>query len=122
MGRRIDIIFYIEIENNEYELLTAELKPINLPEATTIIQQNKNIRLNKSILTRLIIFTDSTDITVIGFDFVGLSGYSYSLKIIEDAVAVIKTTDGDVFLPRDAEEFDDLLNSGILLPLLFNLK
>lgn len=71
MGRRIDIIFYIEIDNNEYELLTAEFKPFNVPEITTIIQQNKNIRLNKSILTRLIKFIDSTDISVIGFDFVG---------------------------------------------------
>lgn len=71
IGRKIDLIFYTDIDGEKYELLSAEFKPSNVSDMVKRIQQNKNLRLNKSIMTKLIYDTGDDSISVIGMDVVG---------------------------------------------------
>ncbi|CAO3614838.1 unnamed protein product [Mucor hiemalis] len=54
------------------------------------VQQNKNIR------------------TMIGLDFVGLSGYIFSAQYLESAVFI--TREADVYLPGDAFDFNEFMD------------
>ncbi|CAO3653681.1 unnamed protein product [Cunninghamella echinulata] len=73
MGRKIDLIFYINIDNAKYELLPIEFKPMNITSEICKIQRNKNLRLNKSIMSKLIHVTGKENTNIIGMDVVGKS-------------------------------------------------
>ncbi|CAO3626604.1 unnamed protein product [Cunninghamella echinulata] len=122
IGRKIDLIFFTDIDGEKYELLSAEFKPSNVSDMVKRIQQNKNLRLNKSIMTKLMYDTGDDGICVIGMDVVGLNGFMYSLSKYQDMVVAVKCTKNDMFLPRDEIEFEDFLATDILIPMLFNFK
>ncbi|KAI8333631.1 hypothetical protein BC941DRAFT_516139 [Chlamydoabsidia padenii] len=61
---------------NGFELTSVEFKPMGVSNSTIIIQQNKNIRINKSILSRPAKHVDDSSISVIGMDIIGKSSYS----------------------------------------------
>ncbi|KAI8143029.1 hypothetical protein BJV82DRAFT_669156 [Fennellomyces sp. T-0311] len=54
-GRKVDLIFYTKIDKVKYELFFAEFKPDGISEDTKTVQENKNLRLNKSILSTLVL-------------------------------------------------------------------
>lgn len=83
------------------------------------IQQNKNIRTSKSIL--LIISTLNSGQSVIGLDFVGLSGYLFSAQYVKNAVFITK--EADVYLPGNTVDFGTFMDEcEEVLALIFGYK
>lgn len=89
------------------ELSNAEFKKIDVDYDFITIQQNKNIRTNKSILST--IFTLNSGEPVIGLDFVGFSGYLFRAQYLESAVFI--TREVDVYLPGDTVDLDEFMNN-----------
>ncbi|KAG1039172.1 hypothetical protein G6F43_012566 [Rhizopus delemar] len=110
-GRKIDLIVETKSVNTKnmpitIELSNAEFKKMDVDDDFVTIQQNKNIRTSKSILSS--IFTLNSGEPVIGLDFVGLSGYLFSAQYLESAVFI--TREADVYLPGDTIDFDEFMN------------
>ncbi|KAI9277063.1 hypothetical protein BDA99DRAFT_494785 [Phascolomyces articulosus] len=63
-----------KISGVTYELLVAEFKPKSVTQQTKIIQENKNVRINKSILSKLIRGSHDTNLALVGFNIAGLEG------------------------------------------------
>lgn len=120
-GRKIDMIVEIKSINTKnmpitIELSNAEFKKMDVDDDSIIIQQNKNIRTSKSILSS--IFTLNSGEPVIGLDFVGLSGYLFSAQYLESAVFIIR--EADVYLPGDTIDFNEFIDeSEDVLALIF---
>jgi hypothetical protein len=70
-GRKIDLLVQSVDGDNTFELTSVEFKPMGVSDAIQIVQQNKNLRINKSILSRLIKHVDDPSIGVIGMDVIG---------------------------------------------------
>ncbi|CAO3588144.1 unnamed protein product [Absidia cylindrospora] len=71
-GRKIDLLISCKVDGDVYELSSLEFKPEGVTDLAEIIQQNKNIRINKSILTNLARRTGDVENTfVIGMDVTG---------------------------------------------------
>ncbi|KAI8984307.1 hypothetical protein BDF20DRAFT_911423 [Mycotypha africana] len=88
------------------EISNAEFKKMDADDDFITIQQNKNIRTSKSILSS--IFTLNSGKPVIGLDFVGLSGYLFSAQYLESAVFI--TREADVYLPGDTVDLDEFMD------------
>ncbi|PHZ16226.1 uncharacterized protein RHIMIDRAFT_265501 [Rhizopus microsporus ATCC 52813] len=121
-GRKVDLIFCTAIDNEVYELFNAEFKTASASQQIIRIQQNKNLRLNKSILSKLICDTGNHSISTFGVDVVGLVGYMYHLSCFEDVIVAAKSSEDDIYLPRDKSELEDFISTDLLFPALFNLK
>ncbi|KAI7900862.1 uncharacterized protein BX663DRAFT_553837 [Cokeromyces recurvatus] len=123
-GRKIDLIVETKSVNTKnmpitIELSNAEFKKMDVDDDFITIQQNKNIRTSKSILSS--IFSLNSGEPVIGLDFVGLSGYLFSAQYLESAVFI--TREADVYLPGDTVDFDEFMdNCEEVLALIFAYK
>ncbi|KAG1455204.1 hypothetical protein G6F56_007121 [Rhizopus delemar] len=123
-GRKIDLIVETKSVNTKnmpitIELSNAEFKKMDADDDFITIQQNKNIRTSKSILSS--IFTLNSGEPVIGLDFVGLSGYLFSAQYLESAVFI--TREADVYLPGDTVDFDEFMDEcEEVLALIFGYK
>lgn len=120
-GRKIDMIVEIKSINTKnmpitIELSNAEFKKMDVDDDSIIIQQNKNIRTSKSILSS--VFTLNSGEPVIGLDFVGLSGYLFSAQYLESAVFIIR--EAGVYLPGGTIGFNEFIDeSEDVLALIF---
>ncbi|KAL7309450.1 hypothetical protein PS15m_011532 [Mucor circinelloides] len=125
-GRKIDLIFAASIVNDAHqevliELSALEIKPAAIATNVEVIQLNKNIRVNKSILHHIYshigkFFID--DLSVLGMDVIGLSGFIYRVKQYEDITVACKASEENIFLPADEEDFEDFIYSDSLDQLL----
>ncbi|SAM07081.1 hypothetical protein [Absidia glauca] len=119
-GRKIDLLVQSVDGDNTFELTSVEFKPMGVSDAIQIVQQNKNLRINKSILSRLIKHVDDPSIGVIGMDVIGLVACMYSVKMYEDVVVAVKLV--DIVLPSDMLELDEIMAEGALFPVLLKFK
>lgn len=71
MGRKIDILLTCDVNGSTYELVSCELKPDTASSITSAVQLNKNIRINKSILTRILSCIPDENTFVIALDVKG---------------------------------------------------
>ncbi|KAG0183705.1 hypothetical protein DFQ28_001191 [Apophysomyces sp. BC1034] len=83
-GRRIDLILSAQNE----ELSTSEWKRLKVSPRKSLIQQAKNIRMNKAILSYLLSLPIDDNLMdnvyTVGMDFTGPMGYMFAVKRIED--------------------------------------
>ncbi|CAO3698861.1 unnamed protein product [Rhizopus stolonifer] len=101
------------------ELSNAEFKKMDVDNDFITIQQNKNVRTSKSILSS--IFTLNPGEPVIGLDFVGLSGYLFCAQYLENAIFI--TREADIYLPGDTVDFDEfMVGCEEVLALIFGYK
>ncbi|KAI8076301.1 uncharacterized protein BX664DRAFT_49842 [Halteromyces radiatus] len=70
-GRKIDMLVCSVDDDDLFELTSAEFKPMGVSEITETIQLNKNLRINKSILSRLVKHIGDPNVGVIGMDIIG---------------------------------------------------
>ncbi|KAL0143496.1 hypothetical protein V8B55DRAFT_1572223 [Mucor lusitanicus] len=95
-----------------------EIKPAGVCLETEVIKLNKNVHVNKSILSCLRLhcgeYADDSLFTI-GIDAVGLSsGYLYVIKQFKDVVVATKAHDENVFLPVDIDKIVDFMDSNTL--------
>ncbi len=112
-GRKIDLI----IATKKIELSSSEWKRKSATPRKCLQQQNKNVRVNKSILREILQLPideiDKKNLFVIGMDFVGNLGYLFGVKKYEDvyfantisSLTIPKYLDQ---LPSFAKTLDDL--------------
>ncbi|CAO3696247.1 unnamed protein product [Rhizopus stolonifer] len=100
-GRKLDLMLVYD----DIVLCSAEWKSMVSSRAIVMKQFVKNLRVNNSILHELRKHLDDDNAVILGMDWKGLLGYSYSMKMI-DKVAVVKET-CKLFLPQDKCEFED---------------
>ncbi|KAI7904579.1 uncharacterized protein BX663DRAFT_586171 [Cokeromyces recurvatus] len=123
-GRKVDMIVETKTVNIKnvtitVELSNAEFKKMDVEDDFITIQQNKNIRTSKSILSN--IFPLEGHNTVIGMNFVGLSGYFFNANFIDAAVFVNKVA--DVYLPgNDVDLMDFMDDCETILSIIFAYK
>ncbi|KAG1091080.1 hypothetical protein G6F42_019522 [Rhizopus arrhizus] len=83
-GRRIDLL----LSTRNIELSTNEWKRKKVTQEQCLIQQAKNIRMNKAILSRLLELplseNDSKNVYTLGMDWVGPRGYMFAVKKINN--------------------------------------
>ncbi|KAI7904361.1 uncharacterized protein BX663DRAFT_340006 [Cokeromyces recurvatus] len=79
-GRRIDLI----LSAKEIELSANEWKKEKTVITQSLKQQNKNLRVNKAILTHVEKLPLENEIFIIGMDWTGFMGYMFGLKHLED--------------------------------------
>ncbi|GAN11557.1 hypothetical protein MAM1_0691c11126 [Mucor ambiguus] len=126
MGRRIDLLLkgHLSDDNDKQQIIemaAMEIKPAGVCLETEVIQLNKNVRVNKSILGCLRShcgeYADDSLFTI-GMDVIGLNGYLYVIKQFEDVVVATKAHDENMFLPADIDEIMDFMDSNTLDQLL----
>ncbi|CEP18325.1 hypothetical protein [Parasitella parasitica] len=126
MGRRIDLLLKGHLSDDKdkqqiIEMAAMEIKSTGVCLETEVIQLNKNVRVNKSILGCLRShcgeYADDSLFTI-GMDVIGLSGYHYVIKQFEDVVVATKAHDENMFLPAGIDEIMDFMNSNTLDQLL----
>ncbi|CAO3614907.1 unnamed protein product [Cunninghamella blakesleeana] len=117
-GKKIDLLLCCNDTNPPYEPSSIEIKTSNVSETTDIIQRNKNIRINKSILSRIINCTNDDETSVLEMDIIGFSCCIYSIKKYDDIVAAVKITKDDLYLPTDELELKDFLEDDAFFPTL----
>ncbi|KAL7310161.1 hypothetical protein PS15m_009693 [Mucor circinelloides] len=126
MGRRIDLLLKGHLSDDKdkqqiIEMAAMEIKPAGVCLETEVIQLNKNVRVNKSILGCLRShcgeYADDSLFTI-GMDVIGLSGYLYVIKQFEDVVVATKAHNKNMFLPADIDEIMDFMDSNTLDQLL----
>jgi hypothetical protein len=80
MGRRMDLLAVIKLSDDKkketlVELGSVEIKPEGVGDDVEVVQLNKNVRVNKSILYTLLLHMgmekDLSDIYTIGVDIIG---------------------------------------------------
>lgn len=128
MGRRLDFSFGFILYDDKnkpstIDLCSAEIKSENVSNETKTIQLNKNIRVNKAILHLLpqhMAINQQEKIYTIGIDMIGLQGYFYKVFQYEDAVAALKLTENDVFLPSDEDDLYEFLSCDAMDQIIFS--
>lgn len=126
MGRRIDLrsVFYLINDSNckqMAELGSIEIKQASTDKATELIQLDKNIRINKSILGSLYRYGGSrfdVEPVALGLDIIGLTGILYSLKPSHDIILVNRVAEEPITLPFDELDLKDFLQGSSLDQLL----
>ncbi|OBZ83681.1 hypothetical protein A0J61_08272 [Choanephora cucurbitarum] len=116
-GRKIDLLFVAPIVNDALqeeliELGALEIKPAPVSESVEVIQLNKNIRVNKSILHDIHSHAGNCstgNLHVLGIDIVGLSAYIYEVKQFKDIAIACKASEENIFLPGDEDDFEDFV-------------
>lgn len=80
-GRRADTLV---IRNQYEELANIGFKKAAAQDSLAKYQQGKNIRINSCILNQVNLMTESTDNTILYYDFIGRRGYLAQLFEYED--------------------------------------
>ncbi|CAO3667493.1 unnamed protein product [Rhizopus stolonifer] len=80
-GRRSDTLV---VGSQNDELSNIEFKKAAAQDNLVNHQQSKNIRINSCILNQVNLMTDSTDNTILYYDFIGRRGYLAQLFQYED--------------------------------------
>ncbi|ORZ09570.1 hypothetical protein BCR42DRAFT_423677 [Absidia repens] len=95
-GRRIDLL--LEVQHTTMELASNEWKSNNTSDQL-LKQQSKNIRPNCAILNDLYLTTDGKISSLMAMDFIGTSGYLYSLHLTKNVY--VASTVCPMILPTD---------------------
>lgn len=82
-GRKIDFILK---DNGENELNTCEFKRKNVSKSVIFDQQVKNLRDNAAVFIESKRATNNSNISVVGIDYIGKTGYLYQLEACEDVL------------------------------------
>ncbi|KAI8883818.1 hypothetical protein K501DRAFT_272299 [Backusella circina FSU 941] len=126
MGRRLDLreIFHLINDSNckqMADLRSIEIKRTSSDQKTKLVQLNKNIRINKSMLSSLYRFGGphlDQSIGTLGLEIVGLTGIMYGLKLYDGIVISNRVADSYIHLPFDELDIEDFLKEDSLDQLL----
>ncbi|KAG2199648.1 hypothetical protein INT47_005173 [Mucor saturninus] len=106
-GRRIDLL----LSTRNIELSTNEWKRKKVTQEQCLIQQAKNIRMNKAILSKLLELplseNDSKNVYTLGMDWVGPRGYMFAVKKINN-IYVAKHTN-NISIPEYLHQLPSFL-------------
>ncbi|ORX55585.1 hypothetical protein DM01DRAFT_1022928 [Hesseltinella vesiculosa] len=114
--RKIDLLFTCDDSNETVELASCEWKRDKVAMDMKLAQQTKNIRTNAAILMTTI--RHDVDMTL-SMDWIGNSGYLYSMEWLTDKHVFLARTLTNIFVPThhsDIKGFRKTLQS------LFNMK
>lgn len=104
-GRRIDLL--ISGDNNEVS--SIEFKKGSASNNVSLCQQSKNMRINSCILSHIHLMTNSTEDTVLYYDFIGRDGYLCQLFEFKGAYVCQKIQ--DIYMPKCLLELDSFRSS-----------